>query len=66
MRSQSMAVSQVAIRFVCAELALSARRRDFMMTHSYGWMGGGMWAWTLISVLVVVLLIIMINKASTK
>jgi uncharacterized membrane protein len=37
-----------------------------MMNHSYGWMGGGMWVWTLLSVLVVVLLVVMINKVSTK
>jgi hypothetical protein len=30
------------------------------------WMGGGMWAWTLICVLVVVLVVVMINKVSTK
>jgi hypothetical protein len=29
-------------------------------------MGGGMWVWTLIGVLVVVLLVVMINKVSTK
>lgn len=31
-----------------------------------GWMGGGMWLWTLIGVLVVVLLFVLINKVSKK
>ena len=31
-----------------------------------GWMGGGMWLWTVIGVLVVVLLVVLINKASKK
>jgi hypothetical protein len=37
-----------------------------MMNHSYGWMGGGMWVWTVIGVLVVVLLVFAINKLSKK
>ena len=41
-----------------------------MMNNSYGWMGGGasggMWIWTVIGVLVVVLLIVLIKKVSTK
>ncbi len=45
-----------------------------MMSHGYGWMGGtngwmgggGMWTWTVIDVLVVVLLVILINKVSAK
>jgi hypothetical protein len=37
-----------------------------MMTHGYGWMGGGMWIWRAIGVLVVVLLVVVINKASPK
>jgi uncharacterized membrane protein len=39
--------------------------RVFMMNH-YGWMGGGMWLWTVIGVLVVVLLVVVINKVSNK
>jgi hypothetical protein len=31
-----------------------------------GGMGGGMWLWTVIGVLVVVLLVVLINKVSTK
>ena len=31
-----------------------------------GWMGGGMWFWTVIGVLVVVLLVVLINKVSKK
>jgi hypothetical protein len=31
-----------------------------------GWMGGGIWIWTLIAVLVVVLLVVLINKVSNK
>jgi uncharacterized membrane protein len=37
-----------------------------MMNNAYGWMGGGMWIWTVIGVLVVVLLVIAINKLSKK
>ena len=37
-----------------------------MMNHAYGWMGGGMWIWMVIGVLVVVLLVVMINKQSKK
>ncbi len=36
------------------------------MNYSDGWMGGGMWIWTVIGVLVVVLLVVMINKQSKK
>ncbi len=41
-------------------------RSDLMMNNSYGGMGGGMWVWTLICILVVVLLVVMINKVFTK
>jgi len=41
-----------------------------MMRHTDGWMvgwaGGGMWIWTVIGVLVVVLLVVAINKLSHK
>jgi heme exporter protein D len=41
-----------------------------MMNNSFGCMGGatggGMWIWTVIGVLVVVLLIVLIKKVSTK
>lgn len=51
-----------------------SNERDFMMNHTYGWMGGGMggwmgggmWIWTVIAVLVVVLLVVVINKTSKK
>lgn len=38
------------------------------MMHDGGWfgMGGGMWVWTVIGVLVVVLLVVVINKLSKK
>lgn len=37
------------------------------MMHSMdGWMGGGMWIWTVIGVLVVVLLVVAINKLAKK
>jgi hypothetical protein len=36
-----------------------------MMNYG-GWMGGGMWIWTVIGVLLVVLLVVAINKVSTK
>ncbi len=31
-----------------------------------GWMSGGMWIWTVIGVLLVVLLVVIINKLSKK
>jgi uncharacterized membrane protein len=31
-----------------------------------GWMGGGMWIWTVIGVLVVILLVVVINRQSKK
>ena len=35
------------------------------MNHTDGWMmGGGMWIWTMIGVLVVVLLVVAINNLS--
>ena len=40
--------------------------RCFMMNHTFGWMGGGMWIWTVIGVLAVVLLVIVISKLSKK
>jgi hypothetical protein len=36
-----------------------------MMNHD-GWMGGGMWFWTVIGVLVTILLVVLINKVSKK
>ena len=44
--------------------------RNFMMNHTdgmmSGWMGGEMWIWTVIGVLVVVLLVVVIIKLSNK
>ncbi|WP_020676800.1 hypothetical protein [Geopsychrobacter electrodiphilus] len=42
-----------------------------MMNHNggwmnHGWMGGGMFLWSVISVLLVVLLAVLINKISKK
>ncbi len=37
-----------------------------MMNQVNGWMGGGMWLWTVIAVLVVVLLVVTMKKTSTK
>jgi uncharacterized membrane protein len=45
---------------------LQRDERSFMMNQTYGWMGGGMWIWTLIGVVVVVLLVIVIGKLSKK
>ena len=36
------------------------------MHYSNGFMGGGMWMWMVIGVLVVVLLVVVINKQSRK
>ena len=41
-----------------------------MMNHTGGWMNGwtsgGMWIWTVIGVVVVVLLFVVINKSTKK
>lgn len=37
-----------------------------MMGSTGGWVGGGMWLWTVIGVLVVVLLVVVIGKLSKK
>jgi len=40
------------------------------MNHASGWMtgwsGGGMWVWPVVGVLLIVLLVIVISKASKK
>jgi uncharacterized membrane protein len=36
------------------------------MHYTNGWMGGGMWVWTVIGVLVVVLLVVVISKQSKQ
>jgi uncharacterized membrane protein len=42
------------------------QRKEGYMNNMYGWMGGGMWGWTIFCVLVLVLLVVMLNKVSTK
>ena len=37
-----------------------------MMNQTDGWMGGGMWIWTVVGVVVVDLLVVVINKLSKK
>jgi len=37
-----------------------------MMNYTNGWMDGGMWIWTVIGVLMVVLLVVVIIKLSNK
>ncbi len=39
---------------------------DHMNRWTTHWMGGGMWLWTVIGVLVIVLLVVAINKLSGK
>jgi len=41
-------------------------RGFIMMNHTDGWMGGGMWIWTVIGVLVVALLVVVINNLSKE
>ena len=36
------------------------------MNHADGWMGGGMWVWILVGLLVVVALVVVIGKQSEK
>jgi hypothetical protein len=51
----------------CSVAGWSQRNeRDLMMNHTDGWMGGGMWIWTVIGVLVVVLLVVVISNLSKK
>ena len=42
------------------------KERGTVMHGTNGWMGGGMWLWTVIGVLVVVLLVVVINQQSKK
>jgi hypothetical protein len=37
-----------------------------MMNYTDGWMGGGMWFWPVIGVLVIVLLVVVIGRMSKK
>jgi uncharacterized membrane protein len=37
-----------------------------MMNNNNGWMGGGMWIWTVLGVVLVALLVVMISKLSKK
>jgi uncharacterized membrane protein len=41
-------------------------RMNEWMNGTNGWVGGGMWIWTVAGVLVVVLLVVLINKMSRK
>jgi hypothetical protein len=53
-----------APRSSCSSLA-SPAIEGFTMNHD-GWIGGGMWIWTVIAVLVIVLLVVVINRVSKK
>jgi hypothetical protein len=50
--------------------AEDAKRRRFMMNHTArlmsGWMGGGIWLWTLVGVVFVVLLAVLIIPPRKK
>jgi hypothetical protein len=37
-----------------------------MMNQTDGWMGGGMWIWTVLGVAVVVLLVVAVTKLSKR
>jgi len=37
-----------------------------MMNNTNGWMSGGMWIWTVLGAVVVVLLVVIITKLSKK
>jgi len=54
----------------CPVVGWSQRiERSFAVNHDGwmgGWAGGGMWLWTVIGVLVIVLLVVLINKVSKK
>jgi hypothetical protein len=40
--------------------------KGIMMNHTYGWMGGEMWVWTVVGILLVVLLVVVSNKLPKK
>ena len=48
------------------KVGISATKDLLMMNNTSGWMGGGMWLWSVIGVLVVVLLVVAISKLSKK
>jgi hypothetical protein len=63
----SNGTTSLANRLDCPVVGWPQRNEgDNMMNHTYGWMGGEMWVWSLIGVLVVVLLVVAINKLSDK
>jgi uncharacterized membrane protein len=47
-------------------MGATKRRGINMMSGSYGWMGGGMWIWTVTAVVVVALLVLVISRSSRK
>jgi TRAP-type mannitol/chloroaromatic compound transport system permease small subunit len=55
-------------------LRLLTWKREFIMNHNYGWMGGwmsgrmggGVWIWPLSAVLMVALVVVVIMKVSRK
>jgi uncharacterized membrane protein len=44
----------------------AAGKAGYMMDSSGGWMGGGMWTWTVLGLVVVALLVVVIGKMSKK
>jgi hypothetical protein len=48
--------------------AVASRRatKVFMMNQTNHWMGGGMWGWTVVGTLLVVLLVVAIVKVAKK
>lgn len=47
-------------------IAAQRRRKNIMMNQTNGWMGGGMWGWTVVGTLLVVLLAVAIVKLAKK
>jgi uncharacterized membrane protein len=56
-------------------IAVRHNEKNLMVNHTdmnhadgwmHGWMGGGMWLWTVIGVVVLILLIVVIAKLSGK
>jgi uncharacterized membrane protein len=45
---------------------IAKQRTGTVMHYTNGWMGGGMWLWTVVGVLVVVLLAVVIGKQSKQ
>ena len=54
------------MRSAGAEMGAPAMDDDLMMIGGYGWMGGGMWIWTVTAIVVVIFLVFIVGKLSKQ